>query len=379
MADLRLAIPIDGADFDSNSAEYQRNNTEVSLKASVDLLTGLVLHAKLNDNAGNTTVIDSSIYGNNGATNGTNTSSLSTTGLINQAFNFTNTTANRVGFANASQYNISNAFSVSTWIKVSSIDSGSIVSKDGYASNDGMNIYLSSSDSKIHFKGNGTGGNDFDIVSNSAISTNTWYHILAINTGSAQYLYINNVLQTATDNKTDNFMNISKYVCIGGNIGGVYDFLGLIDDTRIYNIELSSLKISALYNSGNGTEEAAGSYPTECFVNPLQVDSGSNSTTWDMSTFLTLVNPNGESGTVKFKYATGDTGNTIPDYADDNTAYSSTWLTLAQLQAETDPTAGCFRIVMQITGNGSQDGTVTDSSIVATITTTGGGEYSYTF
>lgn len=93
-------------------------------------------------------------------------------------------------------------------------------------------------------------------------------------------------------------------------------------------------------------------------------DSGSNSTVWDMSALDINENLAGETGTVKYQYSC-DNG---------VRSYNGSWLTLAQLQAESDPTGRYMAIKQQLNSNGTtQDASFADSTFVATLAATGVG------
>lgn len=260
-----------------------------------------VLSVHCNDNAANTTVTDSSIYANNG-TAGVNTSSLNVSpGKINDGFNFSNTSSDQINFGDFTESDISGAFTFTAWIRQATSDAGGVVSKDAYSTNDGAMLFMGS-DMKVYFKGNGVGGSDFQIKSNSAISTSVWTHAIAIYDGTTASLYINNVVQTETATVTDNYLNINKDVYIGGTVGGAYYYNGDLDDVRIYEKALGSQQRADLYNLGSGTEDDS----TSASKTALETTSGVVLNADYASDYITTSDNTKANFIVEGKLETGD-------------------------------------------------------------------------
>ena len=84
----------------------------------------------------------------------------------------------------------------------------------------------------------------------TAVSSNTWYHIALVrdNTGTRVYLNANSTPElnwSDTGSLQINDFNIGRGTAAGG-----YEFDGLVDEVRIYNIALSATQIQALYLAG---------------------------------------------------------------------------------------------------------------------------------
>jgi hypothetical protein len=116
-------------------------------------------------------------------------------------------------------------------------------------------------------------------------------------------------------------------------------------------------------------------FPTESIITLPEIDSKYSDTVWSMNSITDRENLDGEAGTIKYQYATS--ASTIADYADDTSDYNGTWLTLTELRAITNPSGQYFRLAVQFTGDGSQDASLQDMSITATVPSlSGGGECS---
>lgn len=101
-------------------------------------------------------------------------------------------------------------------------------------------------------------------------------------------------------------------------------------------------------------------YPTTSEITLSELNSGDSSAVWDMSSINFLENPNSEAGDLLYKYATKAEGGSY--------TYNGSWLTLAQLQAESDPTEQYMSFKVQLSSNGSQDATFGGGYLEVTIT-----------
>lgn len=120
-----------------------------------------------------------------------------------------------------------------------------------YRNNSGGNFSLT-------FYTNSTGGIIFnckgtDVVTSSNLSTNTWYYLTTVISGSTLTAYVNGVsigsgtIGSGTTN-ANNF-SLSSYADTPGGY-----FQGYIDEVGIWSRVLSSGEVSELYNSGAGLQ-----------------------------------------------------------------------------------------------------------------------------
>lgn len=209
-----------------------------------------ISHWKMNDNAANTTVVDS--VGSNNGTAQQNTSALHTTGKINGALTF-NGTSDYVNCGNDSSLDITNAISISVWVKHSMLKIGFILSKHTEAES-GYEIHTNASGGfrfLIHH-GNPT----FTALdTNTVINNNVWHHLVCTFDGTTMKAFIDSVEDPNTANYSGTIPITSNSLQLGRRSPeGSYVFTGTIDDVRIYNYALNQSEIASLYKQGNGTE-----------------------------------------------------------------------------------------------------------------------------
>ncbi len=97
--------------------------------------------------------------------------------------------------------------------------------------------------------GNNWGGTI--INSNSTLSTATWYYVVAVNSGSGKYMYINGVQQSQSSSGGSVGSNTEKAGIGGLNAG--YVFNGRIDEVRIANTTRSAAWALTEYNNQNSS------------------------------------------------------------------------------------------------------------------------------
>jgi hypothetical protein len=372
MPNLPIAVKVAGSDYVSTEVELQRSNTEVSFKSlgsaideftkSILLLDGEDASTTISDSVG---VISWSASGNaklSTAVKKFGTASLALDG-----------TGDYIYASDSSSFTLgSGNWTFDVWVKRTA--TGALDRLLGQCNTGATSTTISiiSSINADNTVGCSvcSGATYYSFASSLTVGTD-WTYISIERYGNTATIYVDGVASGTKDLKGVTINDSVNQFAIGriGEYNDANNFDGYIDDFMF--------SVGTARHMGNFTPPTVPielvNFPELSVVSLLPIDSGSNSTIWDMSTFSMATNPNGESGTVLFKYAYDNTGSTIPDYADDDTAYNSTWLTLAQLQAETDVTDGILRIACQLSGNGSQDATITDASITATMSGSGGG------
>ncbi len=86
----------------------------------------------------------------------------------------------------------------------------------------------------------------------TAVSTNTWYHVVAmINLDLTTSLYINGVLQGSGSDVSAGLDSYTADVFIGTRSSGSIEFAGLIGDTVIYDRALNSAEVRLLYRDSH--------------------------------------------------------------------------------------------------------------------------------
>ena len=220
-----------------------------SIHVTFEINTGLVAYYPFNGNAN-----DATVYGNNGTVNGA-TLTTDRFGNANSAYSF-NGTNNFINCGNSITLQLTNAISISAWIKTpGSAKIGEyIIGKAAY----GQPSYEYSME--FEFPGPGlkadVGGENYDELTTTFLPSDTnWYHIaLTWEYPGLFKLYkngelLNSMTTTGVIEPTAQEMAIG---CIRPRLDEVAAryFEGTIDDIRIYNYAITELDIENLYNEG---------------------------------------------------------------------------------------------------------------------------------
>ncbi len=228
------------------------------------------LQYRLNDNAANTSVINTgTITGN--AVASTNTANLSQAGKINQAFEFNgqDQSIDIVSVLPNMKHDQTGSFSV--WVNASVTASGSIVAFSSLASYDtsfqlrvdpgGMGMIQIQGSNQKHF---------MTRFYSSLFDENMWTHVIVTQDGSDLKVYKNGTLQqpvssTGSDQTVwlgdvsadgDPYLTTANAARLCHAASDCVNYVkGKIDDLRYYNFALSQKEVNALYNNGSGTEE----------------------------------------------------------------------------------------------------------------------------
>jgi hypothetical protein len=214
---------------------------------------------KLDEGSG-TIAGDSSGNGNHGTIYG---SATWTTGKSGNALDFDGVD----DYVDVGDIDLTDAFTISAWINISSIDKNMIVGKSYstyqfYAKPTGRIVFQRNSSTPINF--------------NAGIVTDTWYHVaVTFNTTYGTVLYLDgSVVDTDSDTSITNENNVITK--IGANSWTAHNFFnGTIDDVRIYNRVLSASEVLDLYNyntTDNTPPYTSGHNPARNAVN-VPVDS----------------------------------------------------------------------------------------------------------
>ena len=213
----------------------------------LDLNNGMIAHYTMDDNAGDTIVVNS-----NGDINGTATFNTSANSVAGVSANTTPVTDHGALTFNGSNdsveistIDLSDSWTISSWFTYPFPSSGWNTLTRG-VNNDhqvivSSGIYLGTYDNEF---GSAFHSSGFDT---RTLSTG-WHHLVAVGSGSATNYYIDGSFVGVTD-----FKSTSEISYIGNYQGGGQQF-GTIDDFRFYNRPLNTGEISALYNGGAGTQ-----------------------------------------------------------------------------------------------------------------------------
>lgn len=147
-----------------------------------------------------------------------------------------------------------NAFSLSAWFNADSIGTFLIVTKDAGGARE-WNFRTVSS--QLTFFAFGTGGGYIGRQYTSTLSTGQWYHVVVTYDGSKASsgikLYLNGSQVDDADYASGTYtaaVNTTTNLRVGSvEVNNTYSN-GKIDEVAVFNSELSSSNVTAIYNSG---------------------------------------------------------------------------------------------------------------------------------
>ena len=152
--------------------------------------------------------------------------------------------------------NITDAITVSAWIKPFSTHDGGVIEKTiGGTVNKQYLMFVSGSE-LLNFRVMKAAG-IYDARSASYPPLNTWTHIVGRYDGSEVSVWVNGIKQITTVAAAAPIDSGSGATLIGMLGSSIYPFNGLIDEVRVYNRALSSSEIKQLYQD------------PYCFIQPI--------------------------------------------------------------------------------------------------------------
>jgi len=248
----------------TNSVTIESRETS-PVTASVDVLIcesfleigDPIAHWKMDDNAANTVVRDSSGRDNHGTAQ-RNTSTLATTGMINGALLFDGA-SDYVEVPDRKEWTLSDDFTITLWARFDAFDSkwwweSAFVGHDegpyernkwifSYDPRQRMTIFhINGPDPDYPFNGYAIGGNEW------TANVGVWYFVGVSRKGNTYTFYRDGVADGSEINSVV-IPNISAPLTIGwAERPGKFD--GALDDVRIYDKALSGEEIAELYKAG---------------------------------------------------------------------------------------------------------------------------------
>lgn len=150
-----------------------------------------------------------------------------------------------------------NLFSHSFWIKTDDVDGGNIIAKMQSSSiARGVNVVLANGLLRVQLISYNAINNKIQVEGTTPLSDDEWHHVVVTYDGSSSasgvIIYIDGYPETKTvvrDSLTGTIIN-STTPTIGSRNSGYY-YNGGIDDVRIYNRALSVAEVAALYTSND--------------------------------------------------------------------------------------------------------------------------------
>jgi parallel beta-helix repeat protein len=209
-----------------------------------------VAYWKMDDNAATTTVLDSSVNGNNGTfndpTGDPNTNAHNTTGQIDDALTFDGSN-DSVDCGSDNILEITDALTYAAWIKPDVLGSGYqlIISKNSIWT---RTLFLNGSYIRGFVNYSTTDASSMSII--ATIQEDVWQHVTFVLEDKTIYLYVDGQevdYDTQTTGVGTPIDYSSNSLIIGGYGDGKY-FDGTIDDVMIFDKALSAEEISELAN-----------------------------------------------------------------------------------------------------------------------------------
>lgn len=226
--------------------------------SSWSILSNVVSAYTLDDNAANTTVVDS--VGTNTGTAFANTSTITVAGKLGTSLTFVGSSNQFIDLGSDASLKFAGDFSVSLWVDPGSSTTGRYIigNRSSSGNNVGWEIFTDAAGTfpRINFDDNG--GTTVSLNGTSNIeSAGTWHHLVMVVEGENLKLYVNGVSEG-----TQNIPITGDYATNSGNMyigsspmratGGV-SFTGVIDQVVFVSRALTQTEVNFLYNSGTGT------------------------------------------------------------------------------------------------------------------------------
>ncbi|MCJ7696727.1 MAG: DUF2341 domain-containing protein, partial [Thermoplasmata archaeon] len=202
------------------------------------------------------TIADSTSYGISGTKKAVNMP-IESDGNIGkgQRFERTETLWQYITMGDVSTLCFSGDFTISAWIYPFTTQDMRVAGKHQEISGNykgySLNWDLQGPGSKMSLRVDGGGYNYQYIYANEAKQPNSWYYMTGIKQSGTNYLYINNIQQSATGTQT--LLNSNYPFCIGAwrTEAASANFNGIIDEVRVSDIGRSSAWIETEYNNMN--------------------------------------------------------------------------------------------------------------------------------
>lgn len=148
-------------------------------------------------------------------------------------------------------------FTVSAWVncetlEIVNIGQGVMRCLNGEAIGDWMVTIDSGQVNLLHWSASGSDADGKMIVTESTITTATWFHIVGRLSGGTYTIWINGVSKAFTTAATSTGWGNVGFEMGRAFTSASYHFDGLIDEAAIWSRGLSDLEIAELYNTGSG-------------------------------------------------------------------------------------------------------------------------------
>jgi hypothetical protein len=322
-----IELSLDGSTHDSTKIEESdldgARGIELSLKENAD---GLLIDRWEFEEITGTTVAAS--FGSNTGTASVDISNLrQDVGVIGRAFNF-NGSSEYVSFGNSTDWDVTTSVSAFAWIRVEVwVANGPIIGKYETDKREWLFALGTPTAAKLLVQFGDPSDGSFEgryQTDSSHLTANKWYFVgFTYNAGTIQ-IYVDGspVAGSVVLGSIPSTLNNGTADLKVGNAQTAF-FDGDIDNPCVFAGVVPTSIITAMWNEGKGRLETG--YSSDSPVATFDsIDSGSNDTTWDMSTFLFDV-----TGSATWDYGASNT---------DSAVYTGSYQTEAQVLDDTDTT-----------------------------------------
>lgn len=253
---------------------------------SINLESSRIAQWKLNENAANTTVLDTDATSHDGLTQVDNTEDLSVAGIISTCLDFGGADAvvitndhDELSFDDSGD----NPFSIAAWIYVTEHTDGQVILSKIDSSNKEWQLFLSASENLIMSVIDQSASEaDARIVSDDSLVPG-WHHVVGTYGGAGgstaaddMVLYVDSAVVDSTATTNANYVameNLTGKVVVGARIASSLElyFQDKIDNVVLFAAELSAANVLNLYNDGIGTESLSVTFPNVVSVDSLSI------------------------------------------------------------------------------------------------------------
>ncbi len=293
-----------------------------------------------------------------------------TTGKRGKALQFNGSSFATLSSATQESFSGTQPFTVSAWVKTTPDSRRAIVSSAGFV-NGGYSLAMdggtANGASAVFFIENSPSTNAIATSPASYFATSTWNHVVGTYDGSVGRVYVNGVLGGTTSGGITIGANPNSMRIGGATQGGWNNFVGTIDDVRVYNLALSAAEVAALYRAGETVRKTAnnsglaGYWSFDEGTSTIAGDMSGNGGNGSLSNFS--FPPSATSG-----WARGKKGGALSfDGSDDNVMIATTSAPSLQISDN-------FTVLMWVYLKSSGGGSFMDV-INKSIHTSGGGLY----
>ena len=200
------------------------------------------------DESGGSVAYDTSERRNNGSLVNMDSSTCWVNGKIKNALAFDGAD-DYVNCGNDSSFDVTDAVSISAWIKLNSLTGTQCIVSKGISSTTNYWMDIRDSGNTIYFGGyTSSGAACYMLASGCNLTTDRWYHLVGVYNKTTMKVYIDGVLKNETAKSASLGAN-SSTLRIGARMTTNF-FNGVIDEVKIYATALSNDDVSALYQDG---------------------------------------------------------------------------------------------------------------------------------